>query len=238
MGPSVSTLAPMATTAFPLPPGIPPEMGRMIDVLRKLPGVGEKTAQKFAIHLVNNPDQAEEFAATAGALSTSIAPCPRCNNLARFGHDCLICLDSKREPHLLIVVKHVDDLLAFEASRSWKGRYFLMGKLLSPLEGIGVDELPFPQLTRLILSMIAEVCPNEGDAGCVEVVLGLDPSVDGSATSMLIERELNQRLPTDGRWKLKALSQGVSYGSAICFASAATLQTALEERKDFSTRTA
>ena len=238
MGPSVRTLAPMATTAFPLPPGIPPEMGRMIDVLRKLPGVGEKTAQKFAIHLVNNPDQAEEFAATAGALPTSIAPCPRCNNLARFGHDCLICLDNNRDPHLLCIVHRLDDLLAFEASQGWRGRYFLMGKLLSPLEGNGADDLPFAQLELRILSMIAEVCPDPDSEGRVKIVLGLDPSVEGEATAMLIERELLQRLPANGRWSITPLPQGVGYGAAICFASAVTLKRALVKALQVSTRTA
>src|SRR5204862_2107536 len=120
------------------------------------------------------------------SLSSSIRPCSRCRNIAEIDGAgvavCTICQDGKRDGALLCVVAKVQDLLAIERSGAMRGRYFVLGRLLSPLDGIGPDELPLPELGRRI----------ESD-GVEELILATPPSVDGEATALLLARELTGR---------------------------------------------
>jgi recombination protein RecR len=128
---------------------------------------------------------------------------------------CAICLDSKRDPRLLCVVARVQDLLAIERSGAMRGRYFVLGKLLSPLEGVGAEDLPLAALEGRI---------DEGEIS--EIVIATPPSVDGEATALLLSRELAGR-PI----RLSRIASGVPHGGDLEFADQITLGRAIEGRK-------
>src|SRR5450432_3113262 len=159
---------------------LPDRLARVVQLLARLPGVGEKTAQRFALHLVTCD---EETPRTLGveltALRDHLRPCDRCGNVAEAEQGraaiCAICSDSRRESGLVCVVARVQDLLAIERSGAMRGRYFVLGRLLSPLEGIGPEDLPIATLKRRL-----------DEAEISEVVVATPPSVDGEATALLL----------------------------------------------------
>ena len=201
---------------------LPERLRRVITLLARLPGVGEKTAQRFALHL------AAETAGLAGELGTellalpaSVAPCARCRNLAELVDGvalCAVCRDNRRDAGLLCIVHRVQDLLAIERSGAMRGRYFVLGRLLSPLDGIGPDELPLAEL----LSRIRE-------DGVKEVILATPPSVDGEATALLLARELSAR-----GVQLTRIASGIPHGGDLEFADQVTLGRAIDGRRSIS----
>jgi recombination protein RecR len=154
------------------------------------------------------------------ALTTTVKPCERCGSVAEVGEPgapvwCTICFDNKRDPHLLCVVARVQDLLAIERSGAVRGRYFVLGKLLSPLEGVGAEDLPIESLLRRL---------DEGEI--TEVLIATPPSVDGEATALLLSRELAQR-----NLRISRIASGVPHGGDLEFADQITLGRAIEGRK-------
>ena len=113
----------------------------------RLPGVGEKTAQRYVLHLLTaDPQIAKDLGSELATLHEHVRPCERCGNIADVDPDepatiCAVCKDTRRDPHLLCVVGRVHDLMAIERTGSMRGRYFVLGRLLSPLEGIGPEEV-------------------------------------------------------------------------------------------------
>src|SRR5262249_28908557 len=152
---------------------LPERLNRLVRLLSQLPGVGEKTAQRFVLHLVaSGGDLSLRLSEELTEVARHLAPCERCGHVAdiRDGEErvlCAICLDNKRDPAVLCVVARVQDLLAIERSSAMRGRYFVLGKLLSPLEGIGPDDLPLLTLKRRL---------DEGEI--TELVIATPPSVD------------------------------------------------------------
>ncbi len=204
---------------------LPDPLLRMIELLARLPGVGEKTAQRFALHLV------AERSGTAAALGQALVElgarvksCQRCGNIAevdeRGAAECLVCRDKRRDGSLLCIVAKVQDLLAIERSGAMRGRYFVLGRLLSPLDGIGPDELPLPQLFERLSS-----------DGVREVIVATPPSVDGEATALLLARELTNRGVLVSR-----IASGVPHGGDLEFADQITLGRAIEGRRSLDSR--
>jgi recombination protein RecR len=194
-------------------------------LLSRLPGVGEKTAQRFALFLVT---EKREFAAELGAalteLGQSLRACERCGNIAELDASgtalCGICRDTRRDASLLCIVAKVQDLLAIERSSAMRGRYFVLGKLLSPLDGIGPDELPLAELLRLI----------ERD-GVKEIILATPPSVDGEATALFLARELAGR-----DLSISRIASGVPHGGDLEVADQITLGRAIDGRRSVEPR--
>lgn len=204
---------------------LPEPLQRLIELLARLPGVGEKTAQRFALHLV------AERSGTARALGDALCElgervksCQHCGNIAEVdatGHAvCGVCQDSRRDQSLLCVVARVQDLLAIERSGAMRGRYFVLGRLLSPLDGIGPDELPLERLFQRL----------QHDA-VREVIVATPPSVDGEATALLLARELSARGVTVSR-----IASGVPHGGDLEFADQITLGRAIEGRRNLGSR--
>ncbi len=163
---------------------LPARLTRIVDLFARLPGVGEKTAQRFALWLAGERgDVALELGLALSELPNLIRRCERCGNVAEVAADgsavCTICLDHRRDLSVLCIVARVQDLLAVERSGAMRGRYFVLGRLLSPLDGIGPEELPLPALMARIVA-----------DGVREVILATPPSVDGEATALLLAREL------------------------------------------------
>jgi recombination protein RecR len=200
---------------------LPERLNRLVSLFSRLPGVGEKTAQRFVLHLLaHGQGLPERLAEELAALTLHVKPCERCGNIAEIGEPgrpvwCSICLDGKRDPRLLCVVARVQDLLAIERSGAMRGRYFVLGKLLSPLEGIGAEDLPIESLRQRL---------DEGEIA--EIVVATPPSVDGEATALLLSREL-----ADRQLRMSRIASGVPHGGDLEFADQITLGRAIEGRK-------
>jgi recombination protein RecR len=201
---------------------LPERLTRLVTLLSRLPGVGEKTAQRFVLFLVaQESGLAARLAEELVSLSTHLRACERCGHVAEVGEPgvpvwCSICLDNKRDPRQLCIVAKVQDLLAIERSGAMRGRYFVLGKLLSPLEGIGPEDLPLATLKRRL---------DEGEI--TEVVVATPPSVDGEATALLLAREL-----AGHKLRVSRIASGVPHGGDLEFADQITLGRAIEGRKD------
>jgi recombination protein RecR len=199
---------------------LPARLTRLVDLFARLPGVGEKTAQRFALWLAGErSDLASELGRALGELAEVVRPCERCGNIAEVdetGHAvCGICRDARRDPSVLCIVARVQDLLAVERSGAMRGRYFVLGRLLSPLDGIGPEELPLPKLMARIVA-----------DGVREVILATPPSVDGEATALLLARELAGR-----DLRISRIASGVPHGGDLEFADQITLGRAIDGRR-------
>ncbi|MGK3967336.1 recombination mediator RecR [Sorangium sp. So ce118] len=203
---------------------MPGRLSRVAQLLARLPGVGEKTAQRFALFLVTaGEDTARELGSEFAELCDHIRPCVRCGHIAELDEDgravCAICLDSRRDGALLCVVARVQDLLAIERSGAMRGRYFVLGRLLSPLEGVGAEELPLEALRARV---------RDPEQPVREVLVATPPSVDGEATALLLARELGAM-----GIQVTRIASGVPHGGDLEFADQVTLGRAIEGRKSF-----
>jgi recombination protein RecR len=192
----------------------------LIHLLSRLPGVGEKTAQRYVLYLAGEEGGlAADLGRELAALTENVRPCERCRNLAEVDDRgtalCGICRDTRRDPTLLCVVARVQDLLAVERSSAMRGRYFVLGRLLSPLDGVGPDELPL----ALLVSRIKQ-------DGVKEVILATPPSVDGEATALFLAQEL-----TTLRVQISRIASGVPHGGDLEFSDQITLGRAISGRR-------
>jgi len=200
---------------------LPERLSKLVNLFSRLPGVGEKTAQRFVLYLVAQDDElSRRLAEELAVLPAHLRPCERCGFIAEVGEPdapvwCAICKDGKRDPRLLCIVARVQDLLAIERSGAMRGRYFVLGKLLSPLEGIGPEDLPLETLKRRL---------SEGEIA--EVLVATPPSVDGEATALLLARELATQ-----NVRVSRIASGVPHGGDLEFADQITLGRAIEGRK-------
>ena len=199
---------------------LPERLERLIQLLSRLPGVGEKTAGRFAMFFVTESQEyARELGESLSQLGETVRRCERCGNIAQVGEDgralCPVCRDSRRDSSLLCIVARVQDLLAIEKSAAMRGRYFVLGRLLSPLDGVGPDELPLKELFKMI-----------DEDGVREVILATPPSVDGEATALLLARELGGRGLSVSR-----IASGVPHGGDLEFADQITLGRAIDGRR-------
>jgi recombination protein RecR len=192
-------------------------------LLERLPGVGERTANRYVLHFLSEPAEvAMALGAALSELHAYVKPCARCGNLAevREGEPptCDVCADPRRDASLLCVVARVQDLSAIERSGAMRGRYFVLGKLVSPLEGVGPEDLPLDALKKRI-----------ADDGVREVIVATPPSVDGEATALLLTRELASTGASVSR-----IASGVPHGSDLEFADQVTLGRAIAGRRSSS----
>jgi recombination protein RecR len=198
---------------------VSPKVRRLVKLLSRLPGVGEKTAQRYVLWLLTTDDAiSRELGVEIASLRDQLGPCERCGNIAeiREGHAvCDVCGDGKRDAKLLCVVARVHDLMAIERAGSMRGRYFVLGRLLSPLEGIGPEDLPIGRLVDRIRS-----------EGVSEVIVATPPSVDGEATALLLKRELASLGVAITR-----IASGVPHGGDLEFADPITMGRALSGRR-------
>jgi recombination protein RecR len=198
---------------------LPARTRRLASLLARLPGVGEKTAQRYVLYLLTaDPEVAGGLGQELTDLREHIGPCERCGNIAEVEGGraiCTICRDSRRDASLLCVVARVHDLLAIERAGSMRGRYFVLGKLLSPLEGVGPEELPLGPLVARIR-----------EDGVREVIVATPPSVEGEATALLLKRELAAMDVGVTR-----IASGVPHGGDLEFADPITMGRALAGRQ-------
>jgi len=198
---------------------VSPKIRRLVTLLSRLPGVGEKTAQRYVFWLLTADDSlAAALGAELATLRDELGPCDRCGNIAEIRDGkavCDVCADGKRDARTLCVVARVSDLLAIERAGTMRGRYFVLGRLLSPLDGVGPEDLPLQRLVDRIRS-----------DGVTEVIVATPPSVDGEATALLLKRDL-AHLGVD----ITRIASGVPHGGDLEFADPITMGRALAGRR-------
>ncbi|MCB9665850.1 MAG: recombination protein RecR [Alphaproteobacteria bacterium] len=183
--------------------------------LRRLPGVGEKTATRLVYWLLRAPEGTpDELAQALTRLAAEVRSCTVCGNLT--GTDpCTLCADGRRDPTVLCVVEHPQDVLAFERSGEFRGRYHVLHGAISPLDGVGPGDLNLRSLLDRLRG---------GEVR--EVIVATDPDVEGDATALYLARLLG-----DVGVEVTRLAHGISVGTEIEYADAVSLARALQNRQ-------
>jgi recombination protein RecR len=188
----------------------------LIDELARLPGIGPKSAQRLAFWLVKTPaDEAKRLAAAIVQAKDRIAFCSECGNVAE-GDRCRICLDESRDRSVLCVVEEPKDAATIERAALHKGRYHILGGAISPLDGVGPEDLRVQELLDRV----------ERDH-VIEVILAMNPNLEGNATSMYVAALLK---PLGIR--VTRLASGLPVGGDLEYADEVTLSQALEGRRE------
>lgn len=192
-------------------------IARLVQAFGRLPGVGEKTATRLAFFVLRQgEDYARELAQALVEATGKVQRCERCRNLTD-GPECGICADPKRDPTVLCVVEQVQDLRAIERSREFRGRYHVLHGAIAPLEGVGPDDLEIKELMSRL---------GGPDAAVKEVILATNPSVEGEATALYL-----QRLLTPMGFSISRIASGLPMGGDLEYADAATIAQALLGRR-------
>jgi recombination protein RecR len=188
----------------------------LIDELGRMPGVGPKSAQRIAFHLLKLPrDDALRLARAIHEVKDKVAFCERCWNVSE-GPLCGICLDERRDAHMLCVVEEPKDIVAVEKTHEFKGRYHVLQGAISPIEGIGPDQLKIKEL-------LARLDPE----GVTEVILCTNPNIEGEATAMYLARLLKPL-----GLSVTRIASGLPVGGDLEYADELTLGRALEGRRE------
>lgn len=189
---------------------------RLIDELGRLPGIGSKSAQRLAFHLLTIEEaDARRLAAAIGDMRDQVTTCQRCFNVAA-GEFCAICRDARRDDSVVCVVERPQDIVVVERTQEFRGRYHVLGGSLSPINGIGPGQLRFEEL-RLRLE----------PEGVEELIVATNPTVEGDATAMYIAREFK---PLGLR--VTRLASGLPVGGDLDYADELTLGRALIGRSE------
>ena len=187
----------------------------LIDELGRLPGVGPKSAQRIAFHLLNtDPVDVRRLAEVLIEVKDKVRFCSVCGNVAQ-EELCRICRDPRRDLSVICVVEEPKDVVAIERTREFRGRYHVLGGAISPIEGIGPDDLRIRELMKRL-----------ADGAIVEVILATDPNLEGEATATYLTRMLN---PIGLR--VTRLASGLPVGGDLEYADEVTLGRAFEGRR-------
>jgi len=190
----------------------------LIEALQRLPGVGPKTAQRMTFFLLKRPaDEVRELSESLLAVKERIVSCSTCFNITD-QDPCRICADPTRDPKLLCVVEEPNDLLAMERTGEYRGRYHVLLGALSPLEGIGPDDL---KVRELLLRL-------ETDSA-TEVILATNPNVEGEATAIYLAKLLRPLV-----MRVTRIARGLPVGGDLEYADQVTLTKALEGRREIN----
>jgi recombination protein RecR len=188
----------------------------LIDAFRRLPGIGYKSAQRLAFHLLKAPaDEAHGLATAIVAAKEKVAICKRCFNIAE-GELCNYCRDPKRDPALVCVVEEPSDIVAVERTQEFRGQYHVLGGHISPMDGIGPDDLRIKDLLARI-----------GAGELKEVIVCTNPTVEGEATAIYLANLIK---PLGVR--VTRIASGLPVGGELEYADEVTLGRALEGRRD------
>ena len=191
---------------------LPDSANRLIEEFSRLPGIGRKTAQRLAFHLLKTEKESVyRLSDAVKDVKIKIRECSGCGGITE-GDPCVICMDPKRDDTILCIVEDAADIYAFERTNSFKGKYHVLGGALSPLDGIGPDELNIGNLLDRIQSGM-------------EIVIATNPSVEGETTALYLAKFLAEK-----DVKVTRLSRGLPVGGHLEYADEATLIRAMEGR--------
>ncbi len=183
--------------------------------LARLPGIGKKTAFRLTYHLLKqSPDQSRRLADALQTLAERVRPCSRCFNLSE-DELCSICLDPRRDVGLLCAVEEASDIGAIERSGEYRGLYHVLGGRLSPLDGIGPDDLTISQLVRRL------------DGGIREVIIATNPSLEGEATALYLQGQI-----VSHGLRVTRIARGLPVGGDLEYADGVTIAQALSARRE------
>lgn len=193
----------------------PDSLTQLIAGLSKLPGIGPRSAERIALHLVqSDADAVRQLAQQLVSTREQIAECSTCGALTE-SQPCAICADPRRDGSLICVVERPFDVFSIDKSGAFRGKFHVLGGKISPLNGIGPEDLRIGDLMKRV-----------GTEGIREVILALSSDVEGDATSYYIARLLNER-----DVKVSRIAQGLPVGSGLEFADELTLSRAIEQRR-------
>lgn len=191
-------------------------IAKLIDELSKLPGVGNKTAQRLAFHILNmSQEEVEQLSSSITNAKKNVRYCQVCCNITD-SDTCSICSSPKRDSGLICVVEDPKDVVAMEKTREYKGLYHVLNGAISPMEGIGPEEIRIKELLRRVA---------ENDIR--EIILATNPNIEGEATAMYISRLLKP-----AGIKVTRIAHGVPVGGDLEYADEVTLMKALEGRRE------
>ena len=193
----------------------PPRLAELLEALKFLPGVGPRSAERMVLHMfARQPEGAQRLARSLAEALTSVRPCSRCGMLAD-GDLCLICQSTGRDPSQLCVVESPSDLAAVESSGAYRGLFFVLSGRLSPLDGIGPEELGLEKLEKRL------------DEGVIrELILATSATVEGEATAAYLGRMAQRR-----DIRATRIAQGVPLGGELSYVDSGTLSSALAQRR-------
>lgn len=190
----------------------------LINAFARLPGIGERTASRLAFFVLNQPESlAHDLAEALVRVKAEVGFCSRCCNLTR-GPFCTICEDTRRDPTVICVVESTPDLRAVERTGEFRGTYHVLHGLISPLEGIGPDDLRIRELLARL----------PGEPPIREIIIATSPSVDGEATALYLARLLKPLGLSVSR-----IASGIPIGGELEYADRVTLSRAITQRRDF-----
>ncbi|MGC4072637.1 MAG: recombination mediator RecR [Nibricoccus sp.] len=208
-----------------------PAFEKLQKQLKQLPGVGYRSAERIALHLlVEKPAKLQELVAAMESAAQSVRRCTRCGNLAE-GDLCKICGDERRDPSLVCVVEHVPDLVALERSGAYRGVYHVLHGKLSPIQGVAPEDLNFASLLgrvaagevkELILALSNDV---EGEATCHYLTQHLPPAEAGAEGNLSVN---------ESAVKVTRIGFGLPSGGGVLYADSVTLKSALDGRRSYS----
>ncbi len=190
---------------------------RLIDEFARLPGIGKKSAERLAYHMLRVPEaEALGLASAIADVKRNVHHCAICYNLAE-GDECAICRDPRRDPSLLCVVEQPRDLLALEQAGVYRGRYHVLLGRIAPLEGIGPDQLTIDALVKRVRA-----------GGIREIIMATNPTLEGDGTALHISNLL-----ADQSVQVTRLARGITTGSVLEFANKEILADAMTGRQKF-----
>jgi recombination protein RecR len=195
---------------------LPDPLARLVEQLQKLPGIGAKGAQRLAFHILKNPrDEAERLCDAIRDVKERVTYCSTCNNITD-QDPCVFCTSPSREQRLICVVEEPQNVSVIEKTREFRGVYHVLMGVLSPLHGVGPDDLK-------IKGLLARVA----DGGADEVILATNPTVEGEATALYLARLLK---PLGVR--VTRIAMGIPVGSDLEYADEVTMTRAMEGRRE------
>ena len=195
---------------------LPEPLARLVEQLQKLPGIGAKGAQRLAFHILKNPrDEAERLCDAIREVKERVTYCSTCNNITD-QDPCVFCTSPARDQRVICVVEEPQNVSVVEKTREFRGVYHVLMGALSPLHGVGPDDLK-------IKGLLARV----GDAGVDEIILATNPTVEGEATALYLARLLK---PLGVR--VTRIAMGIPVGSDLEYADEVTMTRAMEGRRE------
>lgn len=181
----------------------------------KLPGIGKKTALRMVLHLLKaDQTEVQGFTHAIAEMKEGITFCEQCHNVADT-HICGICVNSSRNQSQICVVENIRDVIAIETTQQYNGLYHVLGGILSPLDGVGPDQLHIASLQRRI----------QGNTGISELIMALSPTLEGDTTVYYIAKQL-----TGTPVKITAIARGISFGGELEYADETTLARSIAKR--------
>lgn len=194
----------------------PDPLADLVAALQRLPGIGARSAQRLAFHILKTPrDEVAALTTAILAVKDSVTYCSICGNITAVD-PCTYCTSADRDPHLICVVEQPENVTAVEKTRGFRGRYHVLMGAIAPLQGIGPDDLRI----RSLLARVAE-------GGITEVILATNPNVEGEATALYLAKLLK---PLGVR--VTRIAMGVPVGSDLDYADEFTMSKAMEGRRD------